>query len=65
MYVLGVHRSLVVTFLAIRLFRGLIPGQGRNLKRDFCFMRTPAPALGPQHRVPEPVPRLETHLKNE
>src|SRR6218665_3527326 len=24
-------------------FRGSIPGQGRNLDRDFCFMHTPKP----------------------
>src|SRR6218665_1892651 len=36
-------------------------GQGGNLKRDFCFMRTHAPPLGPQHRISEPVPSLETH----
>jgi len=26
-------------------------------------MRTSAPPLGQQHRVPEPVTSLETHLK--
>src|SRR6218665_1238270 len=31
----------------------------------FCSMRTAVPPLGPQHRVPETVPSLETHLKSE
>jgi len=31
--------------------------------RFLLHMRTPAPSLGPQHRLPEPVPILETHLK--
>src|SRR6218665_2884180 len=38
------------------------PGQGRNLDRVFCTMRTAVPPLGPQHWVPEPVPSLRTHL---
>ena len=29
------------------------------------MLRTAAPPLGPQLRVPEPVPSLETHLKSE
>src|SRR6218665_4002761 len=41
------------------------PGQGRNWDRVFCSMCTAVPPLGPQHRVPEPVPNLETHLKSE
>ena len=57
------HSSLVVT--SDCKVRGSNPGQGRNLKQDFCFMRTPAPPLGPQHQVPVPVPSLETHLKSE
>src|SRR6218665_3878000 len=43
----------------------LYHGQGRNLDRDFCSMRTTVSPLGPQHRVPEPVPSLETHLESE
>src|SRR6218665_1622035 len=43
----------------------VLPGQGRNLDRVFCTMCTAVPPLGPQHRVPEPVPSLETHLKRE
>jgi len=67
MYVgLGIRRIRAVTFAAIRLqgprFK---PGQGRNWKRDLCFMRTPAPPLGSQCRVPEPVPSLETHRRSE
>src|SRR6218665_458010 len=46
-------------------FRGSNPSQDRNLKRNFCFMCTPAPPLRPQHQVPEPVPSLETHLQSE
>ena len=60
----GVCRSLVVTTFARPSdckVRGSNPVQGR--KRDFCFMHTLAPPLGPQHRVPEPVPSLETHRK--
>src|SRR6218665_1133879 len=62
----GVCGSLVVTFAAARC-QGprLYPGQGRNLDRNFCSMRTPVPPLGSQHRVPEPVPSLENHLKSE
>src|SRR6218665_1191846 len=62
----GVRSSLVVTLAAAR-FQGprFYPGQGRNLDRDFCSVRTPVPPLGPQHRVPEPVPSLETHLKTD
>ena len=30
--------------------------------RDFCYTRTSASPLGPQHRVPEPLPSLEAHL---
>src|SRR6218665_1290556 len=62
----GVRGSLVVTFTAARC-QGpkFYPGQGRNLDRDFCSMCTAVPPLGPQHRVPEPVPNLETHLKSE
>src|SRR6218665_2445852 len=40
-------------------------GQGGNLNRVFCSMRTAVLPLGPQHWVPEPVPSLETHLKSE
>src|SRR6218665_3381494 len=39
--------------------------QCRNLDREFCSMCTPVLPLKPQHRVPEPVPSLETHLKSE
>src|SRR6218665_1947720 len=40
---LGWRRSRVETFNAIRLRGpGSNPGQGRNLKRDFCFSRAPA-----------------------
>src|SRR6218665_2580705 len=62
----GVRSNLVVTLAAAR-FQGprFYPGQGINLDRDFCSMHTPVPPLGPQHRVPEPVPSLETHLKSE
>ena len=62
----GVRGSLVVTFATTKC-QGLrfYLGQGRNLDRDFCSMRTPVPPLGPQHRVPEPVPSLETHRKSE
>src|SRR6218665_510674 len=41
------------------------PSQGRNLDRVFCSMCTAVPPVEPQHRVPEPVPSLETHLKSE
>src|SRR6218665_3270001 len=41
------------------------PGQGRNLERVFCSKRTAVPPLGPQHRIPEPDPSLETHLNSE
>src|SRR6218665_2113627 len=62
----GVRGSPVVTFAAARCQDPKFhPGQGRNLDRDFCFMRTPVPTLGPKHQVPEPVPSLETHLKTE
>src|SRR6218665_2744713 len=62
----GVHGSLVVTFMAARCqCPRFYPGQGRNLDRDFCSMCTYVPPLGSQHRVPEPVPSLETHLKGE
>ena len=54
---LGVRLSLVVTFPAIRLqgpwFK---PRPGQKFETRF---------LGPQHRVPEPVPSLETRLKGE
>src|SRR6218665_1781074 len=62
----GVRGSLVVTFAAARC-QGprFYPGQGRNSDRNFYFMRTTVPPLGPQHRVPEPVPSLETHLESE
>src|SRR6218665_2024526 len=61
-----VRGSPVVT-LAAATFQGprFYPGQGRNLDRDFCSMHTPVLPLGPQHRVPEPVPSLETHIKSE
>src|SRR6218665_3608257 len=57
---------LHVTLAAAR-FQGprFYPGQGRNLDRYFCSMHTPVPSLGPQHRVPEPVPSLEIPLKSE
>src|SRR6218665_1621055 len=45
------------------MVRGSNLGQGRNLKRDFCFMRTPAAPH--QHQVPVPVPSLESHLKSK
>src|SRR6218665_3965725 len=64
----GVRGSLVLSFAAARC-QGprFYLGHGRNLDRDFCSMHTPVPVppLGPQHRVPEPVPSLETHLKSE
>ena len=62
----GVRGSLLVTFTAARC-QGprFYPGQGRNLDQDFCSMRTPVPPLGPQHRVPEPDPSLETRRKSE
>src|SRR6218665_3417048 len=62
----GVRGSLVVTFAAARC-QGpkFYPGHCRNSDRDCCSMRTPVPSLIPQHRVPEPVPSLETHLKSE
>src|SRR6218665_2352042 len=62
----GGRGSLMVKFAAARC-QGprFYPGQGRNLDRDFCSMRPFVPPLGPQHRVPEPVPSLETHLKSE
>jgi len=41
--------------------RGSNPGQVRNLDRVFCYIRIHP--LEPQHRVPEPVPSLETHLE--
>src|SRR6218665_1991753 len=62
----GVRGRLVLTFAAARCQGlGFYPGQGGGLDRDFCSKRTPAPPLGPQHRLPEPVPSLETHLKSE
>src|SRR6218665_777834 len=62
----GVRGSLVATSAAARC-QGprFYSGQGRNLDRVFCSMCTAVPPLGPQHRVPEPVPSLETHLKSE
>src|SRR6218665_689709 len=62
----GVRGSLMATSAATRC-QGprFYPGQGRNLDRVFCSIRTAVPPLGPQHRVPEPVPSLETHLKSE
>src|SRR6218665_3788936 len=38
------------------------PGHDRNLDRVFCSMCTADPPLGPQHRLSDPVPSLETHL---
>src|SRR6218665_2172652 len=61
-----VRGSLVATSAAARC-QGprFYNGQGSNLDRVFCCMCTAAPHLGPRHRVPEPVPSLETHLKSE
>src|SRR6218665_995413 len=61
-----VRGSLVATSAAARC-QGprFYPGPGRNLDRGFCSMCTTVPPRGPQHRVPEPVPSLETHLKSE
>lgn len=65
----GVHSGQVVTFAAARMptseVQAPAPGQGRNSDRDVSSMCTPAPSLGPQHRVPEPVLSLETGLKSE
>src|SRR6218665_48649 len=57
----GVHGSLVVKFAAARC-QGprFYLGQGRNLDRDFCSMRTTVPPLGKQLWVPEPVPSMAT-----
>jgi len=52
-----------IAVMHLGIVRGSNPDHGRNLKRGFCFMRTPAPPLGPQPRVPEPVLSLKTHLK--
>src|SRR6218665_69974 len=62
----GVRGSLVATPTAARC-QGprFYSGQGRNLDRVFCSMRTAVPPLGPQHRVPEPVTSLETRIKSE
>src|SRR6218665_1163703 len=62
----GVRGSLVATSAAAR-FQGprFYHGQGRNLDQVFCSMRTAVPPLGSQHRVPESVPSLETHLNSE
>src|SRR6218665_2641983 len=62
----GVRCSLVATSAAARC-QGprSYPGQGRNLDRVFCSMRSAVPPLGPQHRVPQPVPSRETHLNIE
>src|SRR6218665_614413 len=62
----GMRGSLVATSAAARC-QGLrvYHGQGRNLDQVFCSMRTAVRPLGPQHRVPEPVPSLESHLKSE
>ena len=62
----GVCGSLVVIFAAAGC-QGprFYPGQGRNLDRDLCSIRTPVLPLGAQHWVTEPVPSLETHLKSE
>src|SRR6218665_2683550 len=61
----GMRGSLVVTFAAAKC-QGprFYLDQGRNLDQHFCSMRTPVLLLGPQHRVPEPVPSLETHQKS-
>ena len=58
-----VRGSLVATSAAARCQGSrFYPGQGRNLDRVFCSMRTAVPPPEPQHRVPEPVPSLENHL---
>src|SRR6218665_1659629 len=58
----GVRSSLVVTFAAAGC-QGprFYPAQGRNLDRDFCFMRTHVPPLGPQLRVPDTSAVKEKH----
>src|SRR6218665_3561682 len=61
-----VRGSIVATSAAARCQDPrFYPGQGRNFDRVFCSMCTAVPPLGPQYRVPEPVPSLETHLKSE
>src|SRR6218665_3490545 len=57
----GVRGSLMVKFAAARC-QGprFYLGQGRNLDRDFCSMRTTVLPLGKQLLVPDPVPNMAT-----
>jgi len=46
-------------------FSNLIVGRAEVWIERICSMLTAVSSLRPQHRVPEPVPSLETHLKSE
>src|SRR6218665_1050790 len=55
-----------VPYHFVRSPRGLVQLKTSHLKElTIMAMRIPAAPLGPQNRVPEPVPSLETYVGSE